>query len=88
MSSHCIEMVEESSLNSVKLLWKKQRKGVARNGILRKSPRLSTRTAGSMADISEILSALDRGDPQAAAQLLPLVYDELRRLAAQKLEKK
>jgi RNA polymerase sigma factor (TIGR02999 family) len=31
------------------------------------------------------LSAIERGDPQAASQLLPLVYDELRKLAAQKL---
>src|SRR5689334_18291889 len=35
-----------------------------------------------MADITHILAAIDAGDPQAAAQLLPLVYDELRRLAA------
>ena len=32
-----------------------------------------------------ILSAIGQGDPQAAAQLLPLVYDELRKLAAQRL---
>jgi RNA polymerase sigma factor (TIGR02999 family) len=32
-----------------------------------------------------MLLAIEQGDPQAAAQLLPLVYDELRRLAAQKL---
>ncbi len=32
-----------------------------------------------------MLAAMDRGEPQAAAELLPLVYDELRRLAAQKL---
>lgn len=38
-----------------------------------------------MSHVSAILSALEAGDPQAAAQLLPLVYDELRRLAAQKL---
>src|SRR5215218_3277774 len=38
-----------------------------------------------MADITQVLSALERGDPRAAEQLLPLVYDELRRLAAQKL---
>jgi RNA polymerase sigma factor (TIGR02999 family) len=35
-----------------------------------------------MPDITQILSAIDQGDPQAAEQLLPLVYDELRRLAA------
>lgn len=38
-----------------------------------------------MEDVTRILSALEQGDPQAASQLLPLVYDELRRLAAQKL---
>jgi len=38
-----------------------------------------------MTQITRILSAINGGDPQAAAQLLPLVYDELRRLAAQKL---
>jgi RNA polymerase sigma factor (TIGR02999 family) len=38
-----------------------------------------------MHDITGILSAIDQGDPNAAAQLLPLVYDELRKLAAQKM---
>jgi RNA polymerase sigma factor (TIGR02999 family) len=38
-----------------------------------------------MTDVTQILGAIERGDPQAAAQLLPLVYDELRRLAAAKL---
>ncbi len=38
-----------------------------------------------MDEVTRILSAIDRGDPQAADQLLPLVYDELRRLAAAKL---
>jgi RNA polymerase sigma factor (TIGR02999 family) len=38
-----------------------------------------------MADASRLLSAIEQGDPHAAAQLLPLVYDELRRLAAAKL---
>ena len=35
-----------------------------------------------MADVTRILSAIEQGDPQAAEQLLPLVYDELRKLAA------
>src|SRR5262249_531212 len=39
----------------------------------------------SMTNVTHILSAIEQGDPHAAAQLLPLVYDELRRLAAQKL---
>ncbi len=38
-----------------------------------------------MTDVTRILSAIEQGDPSAAAQLLPLVYDELRRLAAAQL---
>jgi RNA polymerase sigma factor (TIGR02999 family) len=38
-----------------------------------------------MSEVSRILTAIDQGDPQAASQLLPLVYEELRRLAARKL---
>ena len=38
-----------------------------------------------MSDVTRILSAVEQGDPHAAEQLLPLVYDELRRLAAQRL---
>jgi RNA polymerase sigma factor (TIGR02999 family) len=38
-----------------------------------------------MSDVTNILNAIEHGDPQAASQLLPLVYDELRRLAAQRL---
>jgi RNA polymerase sigma factor (TIGR02999 family) len=38
-----------------------------------------------MNDVTRILSALERGDPLAAQQLLPLIYEELRRLAGQKL---
>src|SRR5438067_5971655 len=38
-----------------------------------------------MSEVTRILSAIEQGDPSAAEQLLPLVYDELRRLAAQKL---
>jgi RNA polymerase sigma factor (TIGR02999 family) len=38
-----------------------------------------------MSDVTAILAAIDRGDPRAAEGLLPLVYDELRKLAAQRL---
>jgi RNA polymerase sigma factor (TIGR02999 family) len=38
-----------------------------------------------MSEVTRILEAIDQGDPQAAEELLPVVYDELRRLAAQKL---
>jgi RNA polymerase sigma factor (TIGR02999 family) len=37
--------------------------------------------AGVMSDVTRILSAIEHGEPQAAEKLLPLVYDELRRLA-------
>src|SRR5439155_21686261 len=47
--------------------------------------RYQQRPATVMSEATQILSAIDRGDPQAAEQLLPLVYDELRRLAAHKL---
>jgi RNA polymerase sigma factor (TIGR02999 family) len=38
-----------------------------------------------MSEVTQILHAIAAGDPDAASQLLPLVYDELRKLAAQKL---
>jgi RNA polymerase sigma factor (TIGR02999 family) len=38
-----------------------------------------------MSEVTRILTAIEQGDPHAANELLPLVYDELRRLAAQKL---
>jgi RNA polymerase sigma factor (TIGR02999 family) len=38
-----------------------------------------------MSSLTRVLSAIEQGDPHAAEQLLPLVYDELRKLAAQKL---
>src|SRR5438034_8227629 len=38
-----------------------------------------------MSEVTHILSAIEQGDPRAAEQLLPLVYDELRKLARQKL---
>jgi RNA polymerase sigma factor (TIGR02999 family) len=38
-----------------------------------------------MSDVTQILSAIEQGDPQAAEQLLPLVYEELRKLASARL---
>jgi RNA polymerase sigma factor (TIGR02999 family) len=38
-----------------------------------------------MSEVTRILSAIEQGDPGAAEQLLPLVYEELRKLAAQRL---
>jgi RNA polymerase sigma factor (TIGR02999 family) len=40
-----------------------------------------------MSEVNRILSALSQGDPQAAEELLPLVYGELRRLAAEKMSR-
>ncbi len=40
-----------------------------------------------MSEVTQILNAIERGEPHAAAELLPLVYTELRRLAAQKLSR-
>src|SRR5262249_62326053 len=40
-----------------------------------------------MSDVTHILSAIEQGDPSAAERLLPLVYDELRKLAAARLAK-
>ncbi len=38
-----------------------------------------------MSDVTQVLNALEQGDPKAASQLLPLVYDELRKLAAARM---
>jgi RNA polymerase sigma factor (TIGR02999 family) len=39
-----------------------------------------------MSEVTKIIRSIEAGDPHAAAQLLPLVYDELRRLAAKRLD--
>src|SRR5262245_3884341 len=49
------------------------------------TPSLATVPVSPMSEVTRILSAIEQNDPQAAAQLLPLVYDELRKLAAAKL---
>ena len=38
-----------------------------------------------MSEVTRILSAIEKGDPAASEQLLPLVYEELRKLASQRL---
>ena len=38
-----------------------------------------------MSDVTRILKSIEDGDPKAAEELLPLVYDELRKLAAAKM---
>ena len=38
-----------------------------------------------MSDVTQLLNAIDGGDPKAADQLLPLVYEELRKLAAARM---
>src|SRR4051794_26891727 len=42
-------------------------------------------TMAGMSEVTRVLGRIERGDPRAAEQLLPLVYDALRQLAAQKL---
>src|SRR3954462_1363042 len=67
-----------------------------RTGVTDVGPRAGSRAGASrrncriagvppMSEVTRILSAIERGDPQAAEQLLPLVYEELRKLAAQRL---
>jgi RNA polymerase sigma factor (TIGR02999 family) len=46
---------------------------------------LCRRMLGGMADVTQLLDAAAAGDPKAAAELLPLVYDELRKLAAARM---
>ncbi len=46
-----------------------------------------SKTGEVMDDVTSILAAIERGDPRAAEQLLPLVYDQLRELAARRLAK-
>jgi RNA polymerase sigma factor (TIGR02999 family) len=48
-------------------------------------PEVASPAVKPMSDVTRILADIEQGDPHAAEQLLPLVYDELRRLAAQKL---
>jgi RNA polymerase sigma factor (TIGR02999 family) len=52
---------------------------------IRHTRRLIPGELASMSDVTRILSQIESGDPSAAEQLLPLVYDELRRLAAARL---
>src|SRR5262249_10142572 len=48
-------------------------------------PRGAREQLATMNQVTSILSAIEQGEPKAAEQLLPLVYDELRRLAARRL---
>jgi RNA polymerase sigma factor (TIGR02999 family) len=45
----------------------------------------SRRVVPPMSEVTRILSAIEQGDPHAAGELLPLVYEELRKLATQKM---
>jgi ECF sigma factor len=49
----------------------------------KETSRFQRGTLAGMTEVTRILSAIEQGEPHAAGQLLPLVYDELRRLAAQ-----
>src|SRR5262249_6294685 len=56
-----------------------------RGGVRSRFPVVAPAVATVMSEITDLLAAAEQGDPQAASQLLPLVYDELRQLAAHKL---
>src|SRR5262245_15529425 len=58
---------------------------VARRLVYSTAPPQGWEGGPPMSEVTRILSAIEQGDPHAAEQLLPLVYDELRRLAAHKL---
>jgi RNA polymerase sigma factor (TIGR02999 family) len=58
---------------------------VARQAARAYAKKLYGPDGGVMSDVTRILSAIEQGDPQASEQLLPLVYEELRCLAAQKM---
>ena len=51
----------------------------------KETSRFQRGTLAGMTEVTRILSAIEEGDPSAAEQLLPLVYEELRKLAAQKM---
>src|SRR5213080_1497833 len=59
--------------------------GTSSRSKARTAPGCSSFGVMPMSEVTRILSAIEQGDPHAAEELLPLVYDELRRLAAQKL---
>jgi RNA polymerase sigma factor (TIGR02999 family) len=71
------------TVRSPNLLARNPQVDPAQRFIYTRGDRLSKFT--SMSDVTHILSAIEHGDPSAAEQLLPLVYAELRQLAAQKL---
>src|SRR5262245_44932733 len=54
-------------------------------GRRRETRRFKRGKLASMTDVTRILSAIEQGAPEAAEQLLPLIYDELRKLAAHRL---
>src|SRR5207247_9091887 len=56
-----------------------------RSNEIGKQKRPCVPTRAMMSDVTRILNAIEEGDPHAAEQLLPLVYEELRTLAAQKM---
>jgi RNA polymerase sigma factor (TIGR02999 family) len=64
-------------------LWKGRTEYVAMAG----AGDLELEAGGPMSEVTLILSAMEGGDPHASERLLPLVYDELRKLAAQKLSR-
>ena len=71
-------------------IWPSSARGSGRSDRSHSSPRqglalLASGDSLAMSDVTHILSAIEQGDPRAAEKLLPLVYEELRRLATQRL---
>jgi RNA polymerase sigma factor (TIGR02999 family) len=62
-----------------------RRGGLVYRCVFRSRSAPDVRMLDGMAEVTQILNAIEQGDPHAARELLPLVYDELRKLAAQKL---
>src|SRR6266480_5454394 len=55
------------------------------SGVILGANRALQLRVSTMSDVTRILSAIEQGDPHAAEHLLPLVYDELRKLAAARM---
>src|SRR5262245_30845443 len=82
-----------SATSWVSVWWQNQRSFPARLRLARtskewlKSSRVSVKaaTTSALSDVTRILTAIEQGDPHAADKLLPLVYEELRKLAAHRM---
>ena len=67
------------------LTWRSETRSARITSMRHLTRRPAAKQSFPMNEVTRILEAIDQGDPHAAEQLLPLVYDELRKLAAQRL---